>query len=146
MAGPILWLNNFLKGEEVMKGADEFCEIFINAEQVGNLYMVPSSHARGNTFYLYVLPDGEKAIENGGCNPPLNKDSVEVYGVISGQRGWTEAYGWLHDGQWQDDFYELFKKRKAAAEKLRAATAESNARTAGEKRNKTAELLASYKS
>lgn len=105
-----------------MKGANEYCELFNKAEQIGRLYLLPSSHARGPTFHLYVLPEGEKVIENGGFNPPLNKESIEVYGVTGGQRGWTETYGWLHSGAWQEDFSSIVEQKKAeieVAQKLR---------------------------
>jgi len=90
-----------------MKGANEYCKLFSKAEQFGKLYILPGSHARGETFRIYVLPKNEDAIPNAGINPPLNKEVVEVYGVISGQRGWTEAYGWLHKGPWQEDFEKI---------------------------------------
>jgi len=108
-----------------MKGADEFCRIFTNAEQVENLYILPSSHERGATFQLYVLPHDEKVIENGGINPPLNKDSVEVYGIISGQPGWTEEYGWLHSGKWQEDFNNLWRARVKALQEQNKTTKET---------------------
>lgn len=100
-----------------MEGANEYCKLFKKAEQIGRLYLLPSSHARGPTFRLYVLPAGEKVIENGGFNPPLNKNSVEVYGAISGQLGWTEVYDWIHSGNWQDDFDKIVEQRRIDNEK-----------------------------
>ena len=94
-----------------MKGADDFCDVFPQSEQIGRLYILPSSHARGRTFRIYVLPENEKVIENGGINPPLNGDAVEVYGVISGQLGWTEVYGWLYKGRFIEDFSTILNKR-----------------------------------
>jgi hypothetical protein len=94
-----------------MKGADEFCKVFKKTERIGRLYLLPDSHARGKTFRIYILPEGEKVIKNGDCNPPLNSNCVEVYGIISGQPGWTDAYGWLHTGKWVDDFNEIYKTR-----------------------------------
>jgi len=99
-----------------MKGADEYCKAFKRTQQIGRLYLVVSSHARGDTFNIYVLPEGEEAKPNGSCNPPLNKDAVEVYGAVSGQRGWTETYGWKHHGKWVDDFNEMYEERKAQNE------------------------------
>jgi len=87
-----------------MEGADRYCRAFKENVQLGRFFLVPSSHARGDTFHLYILPEGEKAIPNGRSNAPLNKDRVEVYGIISGQPGWTEKYGWLHKGKWVEDF------------------------------------------
>ena len=108
-----------------MRGTERFCKIFKNAEQIGRLYILPHYHERGNTFRIYVLPDGEKVIENAGINPPLNKNAVEVYGIISGQPGWTEEYGWLHTGPWVKDFMDIVEKRERdaieAKNKLRLA-------------------------
>jgi len=94
-----------------MKGAREYCKIFEKAEQIGRLYITPNNHARGYTFGIYVLPENEEVKENFG-NAPLNKNAVEVYGVINGNLGWSESYGWLHKGKWQSDFTELYIERK----------------------------------
>jgi hypothetical protein len=42
----------------------------------------------------------------------LPKEAVEVYGVIGGQPGWTEYYGWLHNGPWIRDFVNILDKRR----------------------------------
>ncbi len=89
-----------------MKGAREFAGLFVTG-QYGKLYIVSGEHARGRTFHIQVLPEGEKAVGNGLCNTCLNKDAVEVYGIVAGNPGWTEEYGWLHDGPWQNDFATL---------------------------------------
>lgn len=101
-----------------MIGADEYCAVFKKTEQIGRLLILPGSHARGATFHIYVLPkdfifDSKKPHERG-------RYSVEVYGVISGQPGWTEKYGWLREGRWQDDFIECFRQRKSQIESCHA--------------------------
>lgn len=88
-----------------MKGSEK-AHLF-KTGQYGKLYITSSSHARGNTLRIQVLPEGEIAIPNGSGNTCLNKDAVLVYDIVSGQRGWTEVYGWLHQGKWQDDFRKL---------------------------------------
>src|ERR1700728_4345741 len=98
-----------------MKGAIEYANLF-KTGQYGRLYITSGSHARGATFRIQVLPKGEKAIPNGSQNTCLNKEAIEVYGVISGQLGWTEVYGWLHYGKWQDDFHKLVDERKIIIE------------------------------
>lgn len=127
-----------------MNGARCYAELFTKAEQIGRLYLLPHFHARGKTFHIYVLPEGQKAIENAGINPPLNKDAVEVYGVTGGQRGWTEVYGWLHKGPWQQDFWtlatqkrELIKIKKEEEEKKKAQKALSDG-------DRVTTLLSSY--
>lgn len=89
-----------------MNGAREYSRLF-KTGQCGRFYIVSGSHARGKTFHIYVLPEGETAIPNGQHNGPLNKDTVEVYGITGGQPGWTEAYGWLKEGPWIEEFNDL---------------------------------------
>lgn len=95
-----------------MHGAKQYAELF-RTGQVDRLYLVSGSHARGKTFHIYVLPEGVKAKSNGPNNAPLNCDAVEVYGVTGGRHGWTETYGWLHAGKWQEDFSKMVEARKA---------------------------------
>ena len=94
-----------------MEGATEYARLF-RTGQYGGLYIVSGCHARGETFRIAVLPDGEKAISNGPNNQCVNRDAMEVYGITSGQPGWTETYGWLYKGKWQDDFYKLVEEQK----------------------------------
>ncbi len=96
-----------------MRGAREYARLF-NSGQIGRLFILSESHARGSTFHLYVLPDDKPV-----TSP---RDGVEVYGIVSGNPGWTESYGWLHDGPWVKDFEELViakRKELAAAEAKR---------------------------
>ena len=102
-----------------MRGAREYANMF-KTGQYGRLYIVSGSHARGKTFHIFVLPAGETAIGNGPNNASLNKDAVEVYGIISGQPGWTENYGWIHEGRWIDDFSNLCAVRKCDLENIEA--------------------------
>jgi hypothetical protein len=89
-----------------MNGARQFADYF-ETGQYGRFYIVSGRHARGKTFHIYILPEGSNGMGNGPNNPPLNSDAVEVYGVIGGNPGWTESYGWLHHGKWEDDFANL---------------------------------------
>jgi hypothetical protein len=129
--------------EVPMVGARQYAELF-ETGQYGKLYIVSGSHARGKTFHIFVLPEGEQAIPNGSNNPPLNKDAVEVYGVTEGQPGWTEKYGWLHHGKWEDDFAELVKQ---AIQKKTADEADQKAcelRRQRIERDRIERLLAAY--
>lgn len=127
-----------------MKGADEYCRLFNKAKQHGRLYLLPHYHARGKTFRIYVLPKGEAVIPNGGFNPPLNKDAVEVYGIVSGKRGWTEKYGWLHEGPWKEDFHKIVEDRKseiiASLEEKERITSENESAT----KKRISDFLAAY--
>lgn len=125
-----------LKGNE-MNGARDFAGLF-QTGQYGRLYLVSASHGRGRTFRIYVLPEGEAAIPNGACNGPLNSDAVEVYGAVSGNPGWSESYGWLHEGRWQGDFSRLINAR--SAELAAAAEAQADAQKARDDQDKVKKL------
>ena len=94
-----------------MKGAREYAQLF-ETGQDGRFYIVSGKHARGLTFRIQILPEGKEAIPNGHGNLCINNDAVLVYGVISGQPGWTESYGWLYRGPWEKDFMKLVDKTK----------------------------------
>lgn len=126
-----------------MQGAREFANLF-QTGQHGRLYLVSSSHARGLTFRIFVLPEGEEAKPNGPSNAPLNKDAVEVYGITGGNPGWTETYGWLHEGPWQQDFAALVEKRKAELAAQDQAKDELKLRREQEEANRVRALLATY--
>lgn len=98
-----------------MKGAREYAELF-KTGQYGKLYITSSRHARGKTFSIQVLPEGEKAKENGDWDLCLNKNAVTVYGAIGGNCGWSEYYGWIHKGRWTQDFENLVKIKKTKLE------------------------------
>jgi hypothetical protein len=40
--------------------------------------------------------------------------AAEVYGILGGQPGWTEWYGWKRQGPWRQDFERLVGERRAA--------------------------------
>ena len=122
-----------------MKGAREYAKLF-NTGQHKKLYLVSSSHARGKTFRIFILPEGKIAKPNHN-NAPLNSDAVEVYGVVLGQPGWTEVYGWIHKGPWQEDFYRLLDQVRILEELERVKTAEFKKTKARGEREKVNNLL-----
>jgi hypothetical protein len=126
-----------------MKGARKYAKLF-KTGQYEQLYITSSSHARGMTFRIQVLPKDEKAEPNGSANQCLNSNAIEVYGVISGNPGWTEEYGWKHEGKWQEDFEKLVRSKEMeleAKEKMNQATTEEKAK---EERERTKALLGAY--
>ena len=125
-----------------MRGAENAA--LFGTGQHGRLYLVSGSHARGNTFRIQVLPKGEEAIQNGPNNLCLNTDAVEVYGAVSGQPGWTEAYGWKHFGPWQMDFEVLLERRKKELIKLAEARDLRMAEKKEREQNRTEALLSKY--
>ena len=127
-----------------MKGATEYCEMFKETQQIGKLYFVVGSHARGTTFKIYILPEGEKAVPNGSMNPPINKDKIEVYGVICGNPGWTEEYGWLHGGKWQEDFYAIVEEKKSELLKEGKKMKKERLKEEDEEKSRIDTLLSSY--
>jgi len=127
-----------------MKGADKYCEVFKENEQIGRLAFVPGEHARGKTFEIFVLPEGVQAKWNGRNNSPLNKDTVEVFGVVSGDPGWTEEYGWKHEGPWIDDVKTIYEGRKADQERLKRSDQAGKEQREKLKIARTNELLSTY--
>lgn len=126
-----------------MQGAREFARLF-DTGQYGRLYIVSGYHARGNTFHIFVLPEGEAVIPNGRSNPPLNPDAVEVFGITGGHPGWTETYGWLHRGKWCDDFAELVRVRKQKIASREAKIEAEKEIERQENAKRVSELLARY--
>lgn len=124
-----------------MKGAKEYANLFKTA-QYGRLYIVSGFHARGKTFQIWVLPEGLS--EASGRSYPLCSDAVEVYGVIGGNPGWSEQYGWLHKGKWQQDFKLLCEeKKKEQAEHQKSNKAKAQ-EAAEEEQKRVQELLNHY--
>lgn len=127
-----------------MVGAREYANLFEKG-QYGRLYIVPGSHARGRTFRIQVLPEGEKARPNGGENLCLNPDAVTVYGVVGGRPGWTESYGWMHNGPWVQDFEAMVAERRSTLESESAQNSKRIAEIKEERLAREKELLSSYR-
>ena len=115
-----------------MNGAHEYAGLFKSA-QYGNLYLLSHHHARGQTFQIFVVPEGVQ-VELGGINAPHG--GIEVYGILGGHPGWTELYGWIHKGPWQQDFYKPVAECRAEIEKLEQEKAEALAKREKEKKRK----------
>ncbi len=126
----------------IMKGAEK--SHLFKTGQYGRLYITSSSHARGRTLRIQVLPEGEKAIPNGSNNPCLNKDAVMVYDAISGQLGWTETYGWLHKGKWQDDFEKLVVDREKEIKYRERKLDERKKEESEKEQQRISEILSGY--
>jgi hypothetical protein len=126
-----------------MQGAREYAEVF-ETGQYGCLYIVSGEHARGKTFHIQILPVGVVAERNGPNNTYLNNDAVEVYGIISGQPGWTEIYGWKHKGPWQADFEQLAQSRRLMLEARQERDIAYAEDQAEEKTKREQALLAKY--
>jgi hypothetical protein len=121
----------------------EYAELF-KTGQYGRFYIVSGMHARGRTFHIYILPEGEGGIYNGKDNRPLNENAVEVYGVTGGDPGWSETYGWLHHGKWEQDFAELVDAMKVDAAKEQALLEQKLADLKAAEARRIAELLRAY--
>lgn len=92
-----------------MNGAREYARLFKKTCLYEKLYIVVGRHARGSTFRIYVIPEIKEDIN-------LEEDAVEVYGITSGNPGWSETYGWLHTGPWIDDFLKIVKRKQEEKE------------------------------
>ena len=126
-----------------MQGAREYASLF-KTGQYGRLYIVSGEHARGKTFRIFVLPANEAAQQNGPGNAPLNPEAIEVYGVISGNPGWSEVYGWIHEGKWKNDFSRMIMARKSDLQKEAERIAENEAALRKGVEARISELLATY--
>ena len=122
-----------------MQGAREYARMF-SSGQHGRLYLTSSEHARGKEFHVWVLPSEEKV----AVLPWNVQGAVEVYGITGGQPGWTETYGWLHRGKWEQDFAALVEARLAeiAAVTERREREKADAEVA--ERQRKVSLLAAY--
>lgn len=112
-----------------MLGAREYAELF-ESGRYGKLRIESGSHARGKTFNIFVIQEGV--------------GEVEVYGVIGGQPGWTEWYGWLHKGKWIDDFVEMVEHRKIELANREREFKEEQLRVKKNSDTKRMKILASY--
>jgi NTP pyrophosphatase (non-canonical NTP hydrolase) len=126
-----------------MQGADEYAKLF-ETGQYNRLYIVSGKHARGATFRIFVIPSDAEAVYNGPNNPPRNEDAIEVYGVVSGQPGWDETYGWIHKGPWQADFDDMVVERQAELRALGILNDALETQRRKQQQDITAELLSSY--
>lgn len=126
-----------------MKGASRYAKLF-KTGQYDRLYIVSGRHARGATFSIYILPFGVDGISNGENNAPLNIDAVEVYGVLGGQRGWTEYYGWKHEGLWVADFLIMVEGRLLAIQESNDEHEKNTLIKTKKSRVKTKALLDAY--
>lgn len=122
-----------------MHGAKEYASIF-ESGQYGRLFLVSGHHARGKTFHVWVLPDATPA----QGMPWTVRDAVEVYGIVGGQPGWSEWYGWLHRGKWEEDFAALVEARRAEIAERQAQKANERAAAGVAQRQRVADLLAKY--
>ena len=126
-----------------MKGARKYAQLF-ETGQYGKFYLVSGNHARGLTFHIQILPEGKEALPNGSNNLCRNNDAVEVYGVIGGNPGWTEYYGWKHRGPWMQDFGNLVKEAEATKENEKVKTAKITEQEAVNEERRIRTLLAAY--
>lgn len=84
-------------------------EVYIN----GNVLYALSDHARGKCFRICLVKDNTLVDKE-----LVSKDNcLEVYGVIGGNLGWTEEYGWLKKGTWVTPILKYLRDLEKAIEK-----------------------------
>ena len=101
-----------------MKGAGKYyypisrCYEELGFEKIGSAYYINhllfkfGEHARGKTLEIYLIED-EEVLRILGL---YSTKKVEVYGMIDGQRGWSERYGWKLKGKWVDFCNNIMEK------------------------------------
>jgi predicted aminopeptidase len=104
------------------------------------LFIYSASHARGYTFHIYALKEGVTV--KGSF--PSKEEGVEVYGVVGGNPGWTESYGWLHNGKWQDDFRRLVEDRRDELERVASQSESEKAAKEAAEQERVKSLLSQY--
>lgn len=125
-----------------MNGANEYYDLFKGeSQQIGRLFLQFHTHARGKCFEMYLLPEGFSVkgdrIEG--------RENVEIYGMVSGQRGWTESYGWLHTGAWVHDFNKIVEDLKVKNKQLAKESLEASKASKADLDDNTKALLSTYK-
>lgn len=68
----------------------------------GHFVFVLGEHARGYTMHVYLVKDtsGKYSVYN-------RTNSLEVYGIVSGQPGWTEVYSFTTDNKTINDALQV---------------------------------------
>ena len=123
-----------------MHGAREYSYLFTSG-QYGRFYIDSSSHARGRTFQIFLLPEG-MTLSKGQTVNKFSPDVVEIFGMLGGDLGWT--YGWIHHGKWVDDF-QKFVDEKLEKKKIQTELDEKVKKQKEEdSKNKIKSLLESY--
>ena len=126
-----------------MQGAREYAELFGGSGQYGKFYIETGSHARGRTFRIWILKSARTLTSTEDVH--ISKvEGVEVYGVVSGNPGWTEAYGWKHRGAWIKDFNEIVRKKKTEALQKKEKETVSELKKATKEANRVTEILDGY--
>lgn len=124
-----------------MKGAGIFSDIFkTGIHRHKKLYIEFGRHARGYTLEIWILDKSNAEFTSIHCY----EGAVKVYGVVSGNPGWTESYGWLHDGPWVADFQRLVARLRRDRRKRDLQTAKEIAAKESLKKKTAEEILANY--
>lgn len=127
-----------------MQGTRQYADLF-ETGQYGRLYITSGKHARGKTFHIQVLPEGIEARGNGPNSLGIHEEAVEVFGITGGQPGWTETYGWLHKGPWQEDFQRLVDEKTQTLDKRKAREEKILSDETEREQLREKELLAQYR-
>lgn len=126
-----------------MIGATEYIKLF-KTGQYGKLYLVCGPKSICGPFEIYVLPENEKAIEDGPNSPPLNDDAIKVYGIRCEDPSAIPVCGWLYYGKWEQDFASLVEKRRLEIAAPRDLREEIKKAEALKESQRIADLLAKY--
>ena len=143
-----------------MQGARDYNNLIKKGERLGlveqinsniyrhnNLVFLLGEHARGKTFQMYAV-DGNNFDNSCVKYASVGCEKLEVYGILGGQNGWTEFYGWKEEGKWQDTFEQLciqiedeIDKALKKSEELRLRKEELQRVELQEKKNKFESLF-----
>lgn len=124
-----------------MKGAGIFSDIFkTGIHRYKKLYIEFGRHARGYTLEVWVLDNAKAKFNSIHCYD----GAVKVYGAVSGNPGWTEAYGWLHEGPWVNDFNKFVARLRREKRKRDLQTARDIEERDSRNKSKAEKILVNY--
>jgi len=114
-----------------MKGAREYRKYLKRGKtEHESLIIEFGQHARGDTLHISIK---------------TTEGILEVYGVVGGQPGWTESYGWLHKGPWVGDFENYIESRRLEVEASELRNQAVSKEHAKARKESEARILAAYK-
>ena len=123
-----------------MEGLHDYCKLFTRPYQFGRLYILPGSHARGQTLHIFVIKKSHIVTDDLWSKGV----SVEVFGVVSGQPGRTEKYGWLKQGPWVRDFEDICVERRRILKEKSIASKNRILFTKAKEARRIADFLRDY--
>lgn len=127
-------IKNNLCGLKQIKNISGYSE---ETYQYENIVFLLGEHARGYTLKIWLY-------KNTDIQDYLKEEHIEAYGIISGNAGWTETYGWIAKGNWCSCVEKYFSSLRSYSEEVKSKKRILNAAYAEQERLKKDEKLKSF--